>query len=191
MLTAIKSSSTRDSSTSKGPESTDEVYCWGSNSSQQLTDAVTDDKLLSPRRVNSFGKVSCITAGQYCTFVIQSNGSVVANGKGSYGRLGTGVSASSSRPVPVAFPATVRKIFSSKGSDGHSLAIGKNGELWSWGDGDYGKLGHGDSTTQKQPLLIQSLSNRVIVNADVGHRHSAAISDDGSLYVWGEEPVTQ
>ena len=74
---------------------------------------------------------------------------------GSYGRLGTGVSASSSRPVSVQFTAPVRKIVSSKGSDGHSLAIGKNGEVWSWGDGDYGKLGHGDSTTQKQPTQIQ------------------------------------
>lgn len=83
LLTAITSNSARDQSAKKGPESTEEVYCWGSNSSQQLTDAITDDKLLSPRRVNSFGKVSTITAGQYCTFVIQSNGSVVANGKGN------------------------------------------------------------------------------------------------------------
>jgi len=127
-----------------------------------------------------------IPAGQYCTFVIQSNGAVVANGKGSYGRLGTGVSASSSRPVSVQFSGPIRHIYSSKGSDGHSLAVGKNGEIWSWGDGDYGKLGHGDSTTQKQPMQIESLASRVIVNADVGHRHSAAVADDGTLYTWGE-----
>ena len=70
------------------------------------------------------------------------------------------------------------------------MAIGKNGEIWSWGDGDYGKLGHGDSTTQKQPVPIDALSSRVIVNADVGHRHSAAISDDGSIFLWGEERIT-
>ena len=100
--------------------------------------------------------------------------------------MGTGVSASSSRPVTVTFSAPVRYIFSSKGSDGHSIAVGKNGEIWSWGDGDYGKLGHGDSTTQKQPTLIESLAARVIVHGDVGHRHSAAVSDDGCLYMWGE-----
>ena len=82
LLTAITPNSVRDHAAKKGPETTEEVYCWGSNSSQQLTDAVTDDKLLSPRRVNSFGRVSTVTAGQYCTFVIQSNGAVVANGKG-------------------------------------------------------------------------------------------------------------
>lgn len=27
------------------------------------------------------------------------------------------------------------------GSDGHSLAVTENGEVFSWGDGDYGKLG--------------------------------------------------
>ena len=40
-------------------------------------------KVLVPKKVLSFGKVTSVTAGQYCTFVIQSNGSVVANGKGS------------------------------------------------------------------------------------------------------------
>jgi len=130
--------------------------------------------------------VSHITAGQYCTFVIQSNGTVLANGKGSYGRLGTGISASSSRPVQVPFSGSVKMICSSKGSDGHSLAVGRNGEVWSWGDGDYGKLGHGDSTTQKQPMLIESMRTKIVTQADVGHRHSAAITDDGSLFTWGE-----
>ena len=45
----------------------------------------------------------------------------------------------------------------SKGSDGHSLAVGRNGDVWSWGDGDYGKLGHGDSKTQKQPMIIEAM----------------------------------
>ena len=161
ILSAISSnSSTAMEAGTKGPEVTDQVYCWGSNSSQQLTDFVTEDKLLQPKLVSSFGKVSHVTAGQYCTFVVQSNGTVLANGKGSYGRLGTGISASSSRPVNISFSAPVASICSSKGSDGHSLAIGVNGELWSWGDGDYGKLGHGDSVTQKSPQLIESLRSR-------------------------------
>lgn len=44
---------------------------------------------------------------------------------------------------------------SSKGSDGHTLAFTTEGEVFSWGDGDYGKLGHGNSSTQKYPKLIQ------------------------------------
>lgn len=188
ILSAIGNNSVESNtdSSSKGPDSTDQVHCWGSNSSQQLTDSVTEDKLLQPKLVTSFGKVSHVTAGQYCTFVVQSNGTVLANGKGSYGRLGTGISASSSRPVNISFNAPVASICSSKGSDGHSLAIGSNGELWSWGDGDYGKLGHGDSVTQKQPQLIESLRSRHVIQADCGHRHSACVTEDGGLFTWGE-----
>ena len=186
ILSAISNTSADEQTGTKGPDVTDEVHCWGSNSSQQLTDFVTEDKLLQPKLVTSFGKVSHVTAGQYCTFVVQSNGQVLANGKGSYGRLGTGISASSSRPVNISFSAPVATVCSSKGSDGHSLAVGVNGELWSWGDGDYGKLGHGDSVTQKQPQLIESLRSRHIIQADCGHRHSACVTEDGALFTWGE-----
>ena len=57
--------------------------------------------------------------------------------------------------ICVCFRYVVKKISSSRGSDGHTLALTTNGEVFSWGDGDYGKLGHGNSSTQKYPRLIQ------------------------------------
>ena len=47
------------------------------------------------------------------------------------------------------------QLVTSCGSDGHSMALTESGEVFSWGDGDYGKLGHGNSSTQKYPKLIQ------------------------------------
>lgn len=54
--------------------------------------------------------------------------------------------------------------------------------------GDYGKLGHGLSTTQKQPKLIDAspFSSKVVVHISAGYRHSAAVTSDGELYTWGE-----
>ena len=80
-----------------------------------------------------------------------------ACGKGSYGRLGLGDSNNQSVPKKLVLdpPRTMRKVSSSKGSDGHTLAVTAEGEVFSWGDGDYGKLGHGNSATQKYPKLIQ------------------------------------
>jgi len=37
----------------------------------------------------------------------------------------------------------ITQVATSTGSDGHSLALTESGEVFSWGDGDYGKLGHG------------------------------------------------
>ena len=38
----------------------------------------------------------------------------------------------------------------------HSAAITSSGELYTWGLGDYGRLGHGDNTTQLKPKLVSS-----------------------------------
>ena len=44
----------------------------------------------TPARAESFGRSQSVVCGQNCTFVIQSNGTVMACGEGSYGRLGQG-----------------------------------------------------------------------------------------------------
>lgn len=36
----------------------------------------------------------------------------------------------------------------------HSAAITSSGELYTWGLGDYGRLGHGDNTTQLKPKQV-------------------------------------
>jgi E3 ubiquitin-protein ligase HERC1 len=45
----------------------------------------------------------------------------------------------------------VKMICSSGGSDGYALALTEDGNVYSWGDGDYGKLGHGNNYTYKKP----------------------------------------
>ena len=76
-------------------------------------------------------------AGQFCTFVIDKEGHVSACGKGSYGRLGLGDSTNQLVPKKLMFhmERSINKISSSKGSDGHSLALACTGEVFSWGDG--------------------------------------------------------
>ncbi|XP_072409417.1 probable E3 ubiquitin-protein ligase HERC1 isoform X1 [Chiloscyllium punctatum] len=165
-----------------------EVYVWGSNSSHQLVEG-TQEKILQPKLASSFADAQTIEAGQYCTFVISSDGSVRACGKGSYGRLGLGDSNNQSTLKKLTFEPhrAIKKISSSKGSDGHTLAFTTEGEVFSWGDGDYGKLGHGNSSTQKYPKLIQGpLQGKAVVCVSAGYRHSAAVTEDGELYSWGE-----
>ena len=39
----------------------------------------------------------------------------------------------------------------------HSAAIGEHGELYTWGKGRYGRLGHGDGEEQLRPKVINEL----------------------------------
>ena len=55
------------------------------------------------------------------------------------------------------------QLSSSVGSDGHSLAVTDCGEVFSWGDGDYGKLGHGNNDRQKRPKQIMALQGEEVV----------------------------
>ncbi|KAL6096756.1 uncharacterized protein ACO6RY_06004 [Pungitius sinensis] len=164
------------------------VYVWGSNSSHQLAEG-TLEKILLPKLTQGFSDAQMIEAGQYCTFSVSADGSVKACGKGSYGRLGLGDSNNQSMPKKLVLEPhrNMKKVSSSKGSDGHTLAITLEGEVFSWGDGEYGKLGHGNSATQKYPKIIQGpLFGKVVVCVSAGYRHSAAVTNDGELYTWGE-----
>lgn len=44
----------------------------------------------------------------------------------------------------------------------HSAAITSNGDLYTWGLGEYGRLGHGDNTTQLKPKQVLYCLNRYI-----------------------------
>lgn len=162
-----------------------EVFVWGSNSSHQLAEEKTE-KIPFPKKSTAFSNVRQVEAGQYCTFVVHNNGEVTACGKGSYGRLGLGDSDDQQTLKRVIFDSRIKKISSSKGSDGHSLALSEDGQVYSWGDGDYGKLGHGNSTTQRQPKMIGGHGWWNVVSISAGFRHSAAVTADGFLYTWGE-----
>ncbi|KAL8615071.1 hypothetical protein ACOMHN_013605 [Nucella lapillus] len=165
-----------------------EVYVWGSNNSHQLAEG-SQEKILTPKLTSSFGYIQQVEAGQFCTFLIHNDTSVSACGKGSYGRLGLGDSNNQPFPMKLAFETKhgIKKISSSKGSDGHTLALSIDGEVFSWGDGDYGKLGHGSNSTVKTPKLVAGpFLGKKIKCISAGYRHSAAVTEEGELYTWGE-----
>ncbi|KAK7788947.1 hypothetical protein R5R35_010385 [Gryllus longicercus] len=128
----------------------------------------SQEKILIPRLARAFTEVQQVEAGQYCSFIIHTNGTLSACGKGSCGRLGLGDSNNQQQPKHVAIDGVVRKVSSSKGSNGHTLALTDDGN--SWGDGYYGGI----------------LSGKMVKYIHAGYRHSAAITDEGELYTWGE-----
>ena len=69
----------------------------------------------------------------------------------------------------------------------HYLAIGRAG-LYSWGRGPLGVLGHGGEDDELRPRVIEALAGEPIDAVAAGPYHSAAVTADGRLYLWGWLP---
>lgn len=66
-----------------------------------------------------------------------------------------------------------------------TLMLTVEGEVFSWGKGAFGKLGHGDEEDRQLPTLITTLKNMEAIAARGDH--AAAIMNGGYLYQWGVE----
>ncbi|XP_051872178.1 alsin isoform X4 [Pristis pectinata] len=64
-------------------------------------------------------------------------------------------------------------------------------ELWSWGRGKEGQLGHGDVLPRLQPLCIKSLNNKEVVQIVAGAYHSLALTARSQVYSWGSNTFGQ
>lgn len=67
----------------------------------------------------------------------------------------------------------------------HLLALNADKQVFSWGFGEGGRLGHGDVTPKTHPTKIQHFADNSIVKIYCGAAYSAAISATGTLYTWG------
>uniref|UniRef100_A0A7S4HU11 RCC1-like domain-containing protein n=1 Tax=Vannella robusta TaxID=1487602 RepID=A0A7S4HU11_9EUKA len=72
----------------------------------------------------------------------------------------------------------------------HCLALTSNGEVFSWGNGVEGQLGHGDPDERAIPKRIEGLPPDIMSIA-AGVDTSAAITLNGELYLWGSNEYQQ
>ncbi|XP_028835447.1 alsin isoform X2 [Denticeps clupeoides] len=64
-------------------------------------------------------------------------------------------------------------------------------EVWSWGRGQEGQLGHGDVLPRLQPLCIKSLNNKEVLRVAAGSRHSLALTAQSQVFSWGSNSSGQ
>ena len=58
-------------------------------------------------------------------------------------------------------------------------------QLYAFGSGDYGRLGHGDNQPRKTAKLVEILRDKNVVRFACGPRHTLALTGDGHVYSWG------
>ncbi|XP_038616113.1 E3 ubiquitin-protein ligase HERC2 [Tachyglossus aculeatus] len=171
---------------------TGEVFSWGCGDGGRLghgdTVPLEEPKMISALSGKQAGKhVVHIACGSTYSAAITAEGELYTWGRGNYGRLGHGSSEDQTVPMLVTGLKGLKVIDVSCGSgDAQTLAVTENGQVWSWGDGDYGKLGRGGSDGCKTPKLIEKLQDLDVVKVRCGSQFSVALTKDGQVYSWGK-----
>ncbi|MBP9907027.1 MAG: hypothetical protein KBF66_15865 [Rhodoferax sp.] len=72
------------------------------------------------------------------------------------------------------------------GGNTHSMALSRDGKVFTWGDDTYGQLGSGRQLflTSPSPAMLAEAAN--VVGLAAGKNHSLARIRDGSVVAWGE-----
>ncbi|XP_012936715.1 E3 ubiquitin-protein ligase HERC2 [Aplysia californica] len=165
-----------------------EVYSWGEGEDGKLGHG-NRSPCDRPRVIESLrGKeVVDIAAGGAHSACITSNGELYTWGKGRYGRLGHGDSEDQSRPKVLEALKGYRVVDMACGSgDAQTLCITDDDSVWSWGDGDYGKLGRGGSDGCKVPMKVEALQGLGVIKVECGSQFSVALTQSGAVYTWGK-----
>ena len=69
----------------------------------------------------------------------------------------------------------------------HTLALSQDGlTLWGFGDGDYGKLGLGNTAPKSTPTRVDALCGVGIKKVGCGAQFSVALCWDGRVYTFGQ-----
>ncbi|MBM7113773.1 RCC1 repeat-containing protein [Archangium primigenium] len=127
-----------------------------------------------------------LAVGADHSLAVALDGTVWAWGDNSIRQLGVSDSWSvRTRAAPTRVPG-LTNIVSVAAGQYHSLALGADGRVWSWGDNMFGQSGQGRIDTCVfgcLPALVPDLSGVVAIAAN--GEYSLALKADGSVWGWG------
>lgn len=168
------------------------VYAFGRNNYGQLGNGSYTTSL-DPVAVDLSGvdgKVVSISAGDYHTLLLTDKGKAYAFGDNRYGQLGFN-STETSFNVPTLIPLE-ETVASIEANYYASFLVTTEGEAYSFGRNQYGKLGLGMDYYDMdvfEPKRIAGFAPGVKVKSiSTGSSHTLVVMEDGRLYAMGSVP---
>lgn len=152
------------------------LWVWGDNSYGQLGDYTTTNKYVPVKLLDS---VKNISLGSAHSAAIKEDGSLWTWGYNRLGQLGNSTYSDNTTPVKI-----LDNIKSVCLGSSHSAAIKSDGTLWVWGYNESGRLGNGSIDYYEDNSFPAKILDNV-KSVSLGSNHSAAIKEDGSLWMWG------
>lgn len=196
-----------------------QVYSWGCGEQGRLGRRVLERHKIeaglrpinvTPRLGRGKDKIISVACGSYHTIMIGESGIVWSMGLNNYGQLGLGDyedrilpepirdlkddhNSSSSDSTASLIPSSGNTFIGATAGEHHTLLLDKNGNVWSFGRGDFGQLGikldeeRGERAINR-PTRIPSLSHSngiIIKQITTGGNHNMALDGQNRVFVWG------
>jgi hypothetical protein len=132
-------------------------------------------------RFLSYSSLSCHT------ILHEESGAYFGWGNNDSGSIGCGNLSHQNAPVTVTLDPTHGEIEKLASGWNHNLAIMSDGTLLAWGANGLGQLGIGKTESYADvPRLLTLPSDSPVVEIACGRDFSLAVTEDGSLFTWGE-----
>ncbi|KAJ6341064.1 hypothetical protein OIU78_009272 [Salix suchowensis] len=177
-----------------------ELYIWGGNAYNfGLLGCGSEATQWVPRKLSGPLEgihVSSVSCGPWHTAVVTSAGQLFTFGDGTFGVLGHGDRSSVSTPREVESLKGLRTMRVACGV-WHTAAVVEvmvgsssssncsSGKLFTWGDGDKGRLGHGDKEARLLPTYVTIFSEPSFCQVACGHSLTVALTTLGQVYTMG------
>ena len=127
-----------------------------------------------------------IVSGGFHLLMLTSEGSLYSKGSGGFGQLGHGSELKESN-VPLCIEPLPKIKYISSGY-AYNCVISEDGDIYSWGAGENGRLGLGDTDNRSKPTLVTS--DVKFKSVECGSTFTVALSTDNEIYSWGQYCAT-
>ncbi|CAN8256534.1 unnamed protein product [Cochlearia groenlandica] len=176
-----------------------ESFSWGEESEGRLGHGV-DSNIQHPKLIDALNttNIELVACGEFHSCAVTLSGDLYTWGKGDFGVLGHGNEVSHWVPKRVNFMLEGIHVSSIACGPYHTAVVTSAGQLFTFGDGTFGVLGHGDRKSVFIPREVDSLKGLRTVRAACGVWHTAAIVEvmvgsssssnisSGKLFTWGD-----
>ncbi|KAK7816806.1 ph [Quercus suber] len=181
-----------------------EIFSWGEESGGRLGHGVEVD-VSHPKLIDTLSgmNIELVACGEYHTCAVTRSGDLYTWGDGThnFGLLGHGSEVSHWIPKKVSGIMEGINVVSISCGPWHTAVVTAAGQLFTFGDGSFGVLGHGDCSSTSIPREVETLKGQRTTRVACGVWHTAAVvevtdelsnsepsgySCSGKLFTWGD-----
>ncbi|MGO9955219.1 MAG: RCC1-like domain-containing protein [Solirubrobacteraceae bacterium] len=165
------------------------LYACGSGDAGELGNGSTapSSKPTAVKGLPRGASISALTSSWEGSGALLSDGAYYDWGYNAAGQLGNRSTADGTVPVRVKLSAAVGQVFQggSGPTNGQTIAILKDGSVWTWGDNDRGQLGDGTTASSDVPVRVKVPAGVRFLKVNSGGYACYAIDSSGRLWAWG------